>query len=248
MNQQTFNTAAATPPPLSYESGFSLPAAEIKKLAKKSAQNSDKKLLMEGVIAAAEDGRVENLVAFIGGYLELQRESGQLEKLDNSDIGESLRELLTQPLIFFLEKQPDPLMVIGKVTQGFALYYRQTLLDVTLRTACARNAWSLIADLHAAGADVNAGNGMALLAALQNNHQRSIAAMTHCGADFELVKKLPNINVNFDAYKTRIDTAKARFGAVEPPTRLLAKRPQASTSFRLPAPAPVPEKPDPPAE
>lgn len=233
ISELSFNEAAA-PFVFTAEMGSSLPPADVAALAEKDTSYDVKKPLMQGARDAFERGRPENLAAFFSGYLKLKRENGNIEQYEHNALDNGIRQLAGEPLVFLLESSREPQRVIAQLTHGLTPFHRQNLLDIALRTACTINGWSVIAELHAAGADINAGTGRALQTAFSKKYPRCISTLLQCGADAAMARNLvaQEHRRDFDAV---LAAATARF-APAPPPRLLSPQAKAASALRLPAP------------
>lgn len=176
-----FNKKAS---PYSAAKGQYAAATEIKQLAAQAVNDwSVKQPLLQGAIAAFEEGRPENLQAFLSGYLEFKRARGSVEELEKKGMDDGLTNLVGKPVVLMLEKQPDPARVLQQLTDGLSPYYRQLMLDIALRRCCSTNSWMVLPAVIAAGADVNCHHGRPLYLAYAHDNQNILAVLLQHGAD-----------------------------------------------------------------
>lgn len=229
MSTQDFNATAS---PFTVEMGRDHEPARIREYAARNMGYDLKKPLLQGALEAySQRNRLDKLVAFVTGYLELKRRDGALLKFENDVLDDGVQHLVCKPLINLLEQKRQPQEDIAQLAADLSPLYHQALLDMLLRYAATENSWALIPELHRAGAEINAGNGRALLNAALKNNARSILALVDCGADIARARAICATEKQAE-FDDKIADAQKRF-KVEAP-RLLAPRLQPpSTGLRL---------------
>lgn len=145
--------------------------------------------LLQGCITAFENGRPENLRAFIMSYLELRRADGTIAHIETGGLIKGLSELVGAPVMQLLEKQQDPTRALETLSADMSAYYRQIMLDISLRESARNNSWMVVPVLLAAGADVNAGRGRPLANAGTDQHIKIAEILLAAGADVDLARQ-----------------------------------------------------------
>lgn len=169
--------------PLSYEAGAQGDAGEVYKSAQRDGDWDTKEKLLQGCIAAFEDGRPENLRSFIMGYLEFKRAGGGVDKVEKGGLDAGFEGLVCKPILHLLERQSEPQVMLDTICAQMSPYYKQLMLDVVLRHACASNSWMVVPVLITAGADINAGRGRPLASAGREGHLKIVRILLDSGAD-----------------------------------------------------------------
>lgn len=156
---------------------------DIRRAAKADSKYSTKIPLIDGALTAYEQGRKENIAAFVAGYLEFKRDFGYINVMVMQELDEGSEKLLCTPLLRAMEKSTTPVVVFDEFTKDLTPYYRQTLLDMMLRFASYTDAWSVGQTLLTLGADVNTASGRPLYHAVKSRSNKMTALLITAGAD-----------------------------------------------------------------
>lgn len=169
--------------------GYKGPLEKIRAKALADENYNKKTGLLTGSLKAFDEGRPENLRAFIGAYLEFKRKKGDIAELDTKAMNEGFIELVSKPILYLIEKSKSPAQTIASVVADMSDFYKQVTLDLVLREACCSNAgsWFAAEAVLDAGADPNTGNHRALANAVNNKDTRIIEALYRYGANMAAV-------------------------------------------------------------
>ena len=181
---------AAKKYPLSREAGEKGTTADVRAASQRDGDWNTKEKLVQGCIAAFEDSRPENLRAFIMGYLEFKRKGGGVDNIETGGLDGGFDNLVCKPVLHLLERQQNPAQVLVTLTNEMSPYYKQLMLDIVLRHACATNSWMVVPVLVEAGADINTGRGRPLANAGREGHLKIVTALLAAGADIELAREM----------------------------------------------------------
>lgn len=170
---------------------------------------SPKLPLLAGALRAYRAGEPDNLRAFLSGYLAFKSGLGTFSKLPKSDLDEGLVKLVTEPVIALLETSADPRADFVSLATGLSPYFAQIFMDVTLRTATARNKAFICEMLLDLGADVNCHEGRLLPIALGNDALQAAAVLLRHQPDIGLAAARQTTPQQFAKLQSFIEQAKA---------------------------------------
>jgi hypothetical protein len=190
--------------------------------------------LLNSCIAAFEADNADDWRIFLMGYLELKRGAYALDAAQTAGMDQGLANLVANPVMYMLERHKKPAAALRELTADMSDFYRQHVLDLTLRQACARGSWVAVAPLLSAGANVNTAHGRPLFLALVNNQPDIARALLKEGAASDLALALTD-----DKNRAAVT---ARLQALQPP----APAPKRAASPKPPAARPVIKKSTPP--
>lgn len=179
---------AAKKYPLSHEAGENGAPADVRKASQRDGDWETKHKLVQGCVAAFEDGRPDNLRAFVMGYLEFKRGNGNVDKIETGGLDGGFNNLICKPILHLLERQQDPTAVLATLTRDMSAYYKQLMLDIVLRHACSTNSWMVAPVLIDAGADINTGRGRPLASAGREGHVKIARLLIDAGADIDMAR------------------------------------------------------------
>lgn len=180
---------AAKKYPLSQQAGEHGAPADVRKASQRDGDWDTKEKLVQGCVIAFEDGRPENLRAFLMGYLEFKRANGNVDKIEAGGLDKGFDGLVCKPILHLLERQQDPAGVLATLTTDMSAYYKQLMLDIVLRHAAATNSWMVVPVLIEAGADINTGRGRPLASAGREGHVKIARQLIDAGASIELARE-----------------------------------------------------------
>lgn len=226
-----FNKKAKVPAPSGHDIGAGSDLAAIRLAAQAHCDWSRKAPLLQGCIAAFQDNRPENLRAFIMSYLEFKRSNGNVAELHEGGMDVGFIHLIARPVLHEIERHQNPDSVLETLSAEMSPFYKQLMLDLLLREACATDGWMMAEVLIKAGADVNTGLGRPLANAGRERNLRIANILIAHGADIDMARAVlinEDRQANLEAFNA---------------TMAMTKKPDA------PAPqTPSPEREDAPAK
>lgn len=203
-----FNKKAKQPPLLSRQTGAGFDMDNIRKAAQLDGDWDTKETLMQGCVAAFEDGRPENLRTFIMAYLEFKRGGGAVDRIETGGLDAGFENLISKPVLHLLERQQDPSAVLDTLSREMSVYYKQIMLDIVLRHAASTNSWMVVPVLITAGADVNAGRGRPLASAGREGHVKVVQQLLQAGANIDAARTHTSAK-NMDVFEKTIRAAQS---------------------------------------
>lgn len=121
--------------------------------AQASGNYTSKISLMQSCVETFKAGKPDDLRAFLTGYLEFKRASGQFK------IDEGYKALVILPVLSLMEVSDAPADVLSSVTEEMSAPFRQFVCDAVLSVARGRSDEMVLKALMSLGADSNAFTG-----------------------------------------------------------------------------------------
>lgn len=197
-------------------------------LAMNGADYSKKLPAVEAFSAAAVAGDIAPLATFLYHYMVYKRSNGNYERAHEHGLDNGYVHLLCRPAIRHIECSADGHEALRNLMADYPPFYRQMLMDLSLREAAASGGWVAVEALLAAGADANTAHGRPLLSATLNGYPRVVDLLLDAGADPAISRLESKNTAEFDQRLKTYRAARPPAPAAEAPPVLRLGKPAPS--------------------
>lgn len=193
-----------------FDLGYTGTAAAVEAKAVEDVfQTLDKQSVLEGCVAAFKDGRIDNLQAFMKGYMELK--IGTLKEIKYDD---GYTKMIAEPALAVLQGVEFPTQTAATLVEKMGEVEAQAALNVILVGAVyAQNVdLKTVEGVLNAGANPNSGKHHAIRYALMCNNGPLLHLLHKAGGDFAAAQISIGASLN-ECVRSKLDFYDAEFKA-----------------------------------